>query len=84
MAKDAMTTMKLRNAACTRREFLRSTARYALLGGIITATATALVHGGGPGASCRRHFLCGSCPLAIECSLPEAAKFRNRSNKMKI
>lgn len=69
---------------CARRDFLRSAARYALLGGIIAATATVFTNGRRSGRSCRRQFLCGDCPLSIECSLPEAMKFRNGPAEMKI
>jgi hypothetical protein len=75
---------RAQNLVCARREFLNGAVRYALLGGIIAATATALINGGRSGRSCRRQFLCGGCPLADKCSLPEAAKFRNRPGEVKI
>jgi len=72
------------NLVCARMDFLRRAGRYALLGGIISAAATALINGHRSGRSCRRQFLCGGCPLSNECSLPEAAKFRNRPSEVKI
>ena len=69
---------------CARRDFLRCAARYALLGTFTSVAAIALINGRRPGRSCRRQFLCGGCPLANECSLPEAAQFRNRSRELKI
>jgi len=72
------------NLVCARRAFLRGVVRYTLLGGIISAAAATLINGRRSERSCRRQFLCGSCPLSRECALPEAAKFRNFSSEAKI
>lgn len=72
------------NLVCARRAFLRGVVRYTLLGGIISAAAATLINGHRSGRSCRRQFLCGACPLSNECSLSEAAIFRNRSSEVEL
>lgn len=60
-------------AVADRREFLRSAARLSIagaLGGLVLAAANRA------GASCRRPFACGQCPVYGGCDLPKAMNYR--------
>jgi hypothetical protein len=62
------------NESANRREFLRSSARYALLAGLAAVSAV-LVKRGGAGLSnqtCINKGICRGCGVFEECGLPQA------------
>ena len=58
-----------------RREWLRSAARYTILGTLGLGTAALVRHGGGAD-DCHKRLSCGQCALLGRCELPQAASTR--------
>ena len=57
-----------------RREFLRGSARYALLTTLAAVSATLFKHSGGKlsGQTCINEGLCSGCTAYADCGLPQA------------
>ena len=62
---------------CDRREWLRASARYALLGGVAMATGYLVL--GRDRTACGRNLACGECGVLSTCNLPEAVVAREKT-----
>jgi hypothetical protein len=62
---------------CDRREWLRASARYAVLGGVAVATGYLVV--GRDRTWCGKNMACGECGVLLTCSLPDAVVARDKT-----
>jgi hypothetical protein len=59
-----------------RREFFRTSGRYALLSGLVALAAITTVRRRGPGGRCVNAGLCNACLVFADCHLPQAISAR--------
>jgi hypothetical protein len=65
-------------ALADRREFLRGSARYALLAGLAAASAVLVKRSsaGLSGQTCINEGICRGCGVVTDCGLPQALSFK--------
>jgi len=66
------------NETANRREFLRGSARYALLAGLGAVSAVLVRRRGAtlPGQTCTNQGICRGCGAVTDCGLPQALSFK--------
>jgi hypothetical protein len=62
---------------CNRRDWLRASARYSVLGGVALATGYLVL--GRTGSRCGKNLACAECAALSACNLPDAERTRKET-----